>query len=208
VPPAPAAPAALTAERLQLLRTYKAQRIGVRAETELRGGGTSFGWASPRYGPSVMMSDPLYTVRTWGLYQGSERLSTPSALALMGERARHDALTDQIQRGRRVGTTFFVAGGLGAAAMLGGIVASQRAPTEEALLLASQVTTIGALAGVGGVVIGSFPSARASRLERYPSATMPREEAQRLAAAHNERLRLQLGLSPAEVWMLEVGADE
>jgi len=42
LPPPPASLGALTPERLRALRTYKGQRIQVRAETEYRGGGSSY----------------------------------------------------------------------------------------------------------------------------------------------------------------------
>ncbi len=207
LPAAAAVPATLTVERLALLRQYKARRISVRNETELRGGGTSLGFSSPGYGPAVVMTDPIYTIRTWGLYQGGQRLDTVTALDRLGADSLKKTTVDDIKTSRRRARTWFTAAGLGGAAMVAGMVGMRTATTYPEHALAQQITTGGTLVGIGGLIAGSFPGAKASRLERYPSAVLTPEQASEQAAAHNEALRAELGLSPQEVWLMEMGSE-
>ena len=69
-----------------------------------------------------------------------------------------------------------------------------------------------ALSGLGlsvtGLLGGSFPSARANRLARYPSESLTAQEAQDYVDAHNDRLQQELGLTDQEVWAFEVGAED
>ena len=55
---------------------------------------------------------------------------------------------------------------------------------------------------------GSFPSAKANRLVRYPSSTLTADEAQQYVDSHNDRLQQELGLTAQEVWSFEVGSGE
>lgn len=199
---------ALTAERLALLRSYKSRRLSVRNETELRGGGSSVGFTSPGYGPAVVMSDPIYTIRTWGIYEGSQRLDTVTALDRLQRDALKTQTVDDIRKARRRSRAWFTAAGLGGAAILGGIIGVRTADTRLEQIYFSQVTTGGTLLGITGLVVGSFPSSKANRLERYPAAVMSPEEAREAAGAHNESLRQELGLTPQEVWLMEMGSDE
>ena len=207
--PVAAMPPPLTAERLRLLREYKSRRLSVRNEAELRGGGASLGFAQPGYGgPSMVISDPIYTVRTWGIYEGSQRLDTVTALGRLGETTRQQETRTQIDRSRRISRIFFGAAAAGAVGVVSGLVGTRTAQTYPEALLWNQVITGGTMVGISGLVVGSFPASKASRLERYPSAVLAPEEARAKAGEHNEELRQQLGLTPQEVWLMEMGSDE
>ena len=106
LPPAPPSLGQLTPERLMALRTYKSQRLQVRAETEYRGSSvatfTSMSYGYPRgMGTGVVVTDNISTFRTWGVYRGPQRLSAPDFLHLAQAAERRDALVADIKRLRR-----------------------------------------------------------------------------------------------------------
>jgi hypothetical protein len=213
VGPAPALPGApaLTVERLATLRAYKAQRLSVREETELRGGGTSMAMGYPmgRLGGTTtfMVTDPIYTVHTWGVYQGPDRISTPDFLAVAGHKGEADALRSDIQRYDARSKRRFGAAGLGAGAVIAGLVGMRVATTPEQYLAWNLATLGGSAVGISGLIAGTFPAAKAGRLERSPSAVMEPGRARSLAQEHNDALQAKLGVTPQEAWLLELGDD-
>ena len=97
LPPVPPSLGQLTPDRLMALRTYKSQRLQVRAETEYRGSSvatfTSMSYGYPRgMGTGVVVTDNISTFRTWGVYRGPQRLSAPDFLHLAQAAERRDAL--------------------------------------------------------------------------------------------------------------------
>jgi hypothetical protein len=209
--PAVAGAPALTMDRLQTLRRYKAERLSVHEETELRGGGTAMAMGYPygRMGPStaVMMTDPVYTVRTWGVYQGPDRISTPSFLDKVGKASEATALREDVARYQRRSKGCFGVAGIGAGVLVAGLIGMRAATTPEEYLAWNLATLGGTAAGMGGLVVGSFPAAKASRLERSPATVMTPAEARALAERHNDALQKQLGVTPQEAWLLELGQD-
>lgn len=211
--PAPALPAApaLTVERLATLRAYKAQRLSVREETELRGGGTSMAMGYPmgRMGSTAafVVTDPVYTVRTWGVYQGPDRMSTPDFLAAAGQRPEAEQLRAEIQRHDARSKRRFGAAGLGAGVAIASLVGMRVATTPEQYLAWNLATLGGSAVGISGLIAGTFPAAKAGRLERSPSAVMEPTRARALAQAHNDALQAKLGVTPQEAWLLELGDD-
>ncbi len=209
--PAVAGAPALTMDRLQTLRRYKAERLSVHEETELRGGGTAMAMGYPygRMGPStaVMMTDPVYTVRTWGVYQGPDRISTPTFLDKVGKASEATALREDVARYQRRSKAAFGVAGIGAGVLVAGLIGMRAAATPEEYLAWNLATLGGTAAGMGGLVVGSFPAAKASRLERSPAAVMSPAEARALAERHNDALQKQLGVTPQEAWLLELGQD-
>lgn len=212
--PAPAvsaAPVPLTLERVQTLRRYKAQRLSVHEETELRGGGASMamGMGMPygRYGTStaLLMTDPVYTVRTWGVYRGPDRITNPVFLEAVGKADAASALRKDINRYDRRSKRLFGVAGLGAGVMVASLVGMRSASSPEEYLAWNLATLGGTAAGLSGLVIGSFPAAKAGRLERTPAAVMRPDEARALAEAHNDALQKELGVTPQEAWLLELG---
>ncbi len=126
-------------------------------------------------------------------------------LAVTGQADLRAALEADIRTYRRRGAAWFSVAGVGLAGILGGMVALDMATTRDQAVLANRIV-LGSTAGAAvGLVAGSFPRARSDRLARDPSATLSAPEAQRLADAHNDALRAELGLAPADVWALEVG---
>lgn len=201
----------LTVERLQTLRRYKAQRLVVREETEVHGGGTAIGFASPYsrmgVGSSVMLTDPIYTVRTWGVWQGHERLSTPTFLALAGEKGRAEEVSRGIERYDRRSKLWFTVAGVGAGVLVGGLVRSSTADQPEEMLAGNLALTTGVTIGLSGLVIGSFPASKAHRLQTSPASLIKPEEARELAERHNDALREELGVTAQEAWLIELGSD-
>ncbi len=213
LPPAPAALGALTPERLQALRTYKAQRLQVRAETEYRGGGVStFSTMSYGYhsgiGTGVVVAEPISTFRTWGIYRGAQRLSIPDFLMLTGATAEGDALVRDIKRAKRAGRVWFTGAGLGMAAIVTGIVGMGASGDIGTYRRFNTVALSGTTLTIGCLLGASFPAAKGAKLYRYPGATMSTDKANALAHKHNEKLRTDLGIKPEEAWLLDLGATD
>ena len=212
LPPAPATLGALTPQRLQALRTYKSQRLQVRAETEYRGGGVStFSTMAYGYphgmGSGVIVTEPVSTFRTWGVYRGPQRLSTPDFLTLTQATTERDKLVADIKKARRASRLWFTGAGVGMAAIVTGIVGMGSGGVDtysrfNSVALAGTTLTIGCLFGA------SFPAAKASKLYRYPGASMNTDKANALAHGHNEKLRQKLEIQPEEAWLLDLGATE
>lgn len=212
LPPPPASLGALTPTRLRALRTYKAQRIQVRAETEYRGGGSSYtGMAAGYpYGSAigVTVSEPVSTFRTWGVYRGPQRLSVPDFLGITGAVQRRDELSSEIEKARTASRWWFGFAGAGVTAIVTGIVgmsAAKKLPMYRQynwVALGGTGVTISALMGA------SFPTAKATKLFRYPGVSMNSDEANALAHTHNETLREKLEIQPSEAWLLDLGATE
>lgn len=204
-------------ERLRLLRTYRQDRLVLRGETEYhQGPATAWttGWGYGGYGGwggyygTTVISNPVWTTRTWGIYQGPERLSTPRFLEVAGQPGLAGELQGTIDRKRKHARTWYTVAGVGAAGILTGIVGMGQAQDRDTWYIFNDVALAGVGLTVGGMIGGSFPSAKASRLHRYPSATLSAGEAQEYVDAHNERLQAELGLSAQEVWAFEIGAGE
>lgn len=205
-----AAPAPLTAEKLQSLRTYKASRLSLRSETELHGGSaTVMGMGYPM-GPAAMgsawvVSDPITTTRTWGVYRGPQRLSVPTFLGEAGATEQKRVIEADIAQARQRSKVWFTVAGVGIAGIVTGMGGMVMADDRATWLTYNRVSFASTGVVVGGLFAGSFPSTKANRLTRYPSATMGTAEAQQLIDAHNEALRVRLALEPADVWQLEAG---
>jgi hypothetical protein len=212
LPPAPATLGKLTPKRLAALRTYKAQRLQVRAETEYRGGGVStfssmsYGYP-PALGTGVVVTEPISTFRTWGVYRGPERLSTPDFLTLTQAIKQRDSLVTEIDKSRRASKIWFTGAGLGMAAIVTGIV-GMGAGGVDTYAEYNSVALIGTTVTIGCLLGASFPAAKASKLYRYPGASMNTDAANGLAHKHNEGLRKKLEIQPEEAWLLDLGATE
>ena len=199
-------------DKLRALRTYRDQRLALRSEVEVHGGGAiaySTGWGGPGWGwgTTTVVPNPVVTSRTWGIYQGPAALSAPHFLELAGDLERRDRLLGEIHHARSKRNAWYAVAGVGAAGLLTGMVGMQAADNREQFENANLIGLGGAALTVTGLLGASFPSAKARRLERYPSASMGPAEAQRLIDAHNEHLAQDLGLQPREVWQIE-GHDE
>jgi len=213
LPPAPTTLGRLTPQRLQALRTYKAQRLQVRAETEYRGGGVStFSTMAYGYphglGTGVIVTEPVSTFRTWGIYRGPQRLSTPDFLSLAGAISERDQLLSQIKKARGASRVWFTGAGLGVAAIVTGIVGMGGAGDLPTYRRFNTVALSGTTLTIGCLLGASFPAGKAAKLYRYPGANMDSDKANSLAHDHNEKLRNSLGIKPEEAWLLDLGATE
>lgn len=197
--------------RLHALRAYKSQRLLVREEAELRGG-SAFAFGSGGYmrgpgfgygvsGPVLVEAPTVF--RTWGVYQGSERLSVPQFLAASGETEKKQQMQGTLNTLNRRGKVWSAVAVVGAAGLVAGIAGMGLAENRHDYGTWNRVT-LGSSGGLAlGLVGGSFPRGKTHALVRYPSASMTGTEAQTLVDRHNDALREELGLSPADVWALE-----
>ena len=213
LPPAPPSLGQLTPERLMALRTYKSQRLQVRAETEYRGSSvatfTSMSYGYPRgMGTGVVVTDNISTFRTWGVYRGPQRLSAPDFLHLAQAAERRDALVADIKRLRRKSKVWYGVAGAGVAGVVAGLVGMASANNVDTYRTYNQVSLAGTLVTIGGLFGASFPASKASRLYKYPGASMSSDEANDLAHGANEQLRQELEIAPNEAWLLDLGATD
>ena len=213
LPPAPSSLGQLTPERLMALRTYKAQRLQVRAETEYRGSSvatyTSMSYGYPSgMGTGVVVTDQLSTFRTWGVYRGPQRLSTPDFLNLTGAQEQKEKLVSDIHTLRRQAKGWYIVAGTGVDGVMAGLVGMATAADVETYSTFNLVSLGGTIVTIGGLFGASFPGSKAQRLYKYPGSTLTSDEANDLAHAANEKLRLQLDIQPNEAWLLDLGAEQ
>lgn len=211
VPAGPGTP--VTPERLRALRGYKAGRLELRKETELRGGsawmmgGGYGGMWGPGYGAwgggGPVIIDPPTALRTWGVYRGPERLDVPDFLSVVGEVERRRELDATLEALGRRGKVWSVIAAIGGAGLATGLVGMSTVDTRRDYQTFNAVTLGGTLVMATGFIGTSFPRGKESALRRYPASSIGSGEAQRLVDAHNETLREELGLSAADVWALE-----
>ena len=213
LPPAPVSMGALTPERLMALRTYKSQRLQVRAETEYRGSSvatfTSMSYGYPHgMGTGVVVTDNVSTYRTWGVYRGPQRLSTPDFLQLAGADEQRDQVVTEIKQLQRNAKGWYAVAGTGVAGVLTGLIGMATATEIDTYGTFNLVSLGGTIVTIGGLFGASFPGSKAQRLYKYPGNTLSSDEANDLAHAANERLRQKLEIAPNEAWLLDLGATE
>lgn len=207
--PSPPRPGPMSPEKLEALRRYQAERLAIRGETEVHGGGARAvwvgGWWGPRWGPHTTVAvvpEPVFATRTWGIYQGPQRLQVPTAMEMSGD-PQAAALQQTIDRKKRASRAWYTAAGIGGgvavASLFGQLNADDRVEYTN--------WQLAGVAGVGTAVVGLLgaggPAGEARALERYPSRSMTPAEARALVDRHNDRLRQELGLTPQEVWSIE-----
>lgn len=213
LPPAPDSLGQLTVERLMALRAYKSKRLQVRAETEYRGSSvatfTSMSYGHPAgLGSGVVVTDNISTFRTWGVYRGPQRLSTPDFLHLAGAEKRRDELVADIRRLRKKTRAWYITTGVGVAGVVAGLVGMATADNVSTYRQYNMVSLSGTVFTIGGLFGASFPAAKATRLYKYPGATLTSDEANDLAHGANESLRQELAIAPNEAWLLDLGASD
>ncbi len=209
-PPAPRSdrPGAMSPQKLEALRRYQSERLSIQNETEFHGGGATVWtgmWWGPRWGPHTTIAiapEPVFASRTWGFYQGPERLAVPTALRLAGD-PKAEALQATIDRKRRAGRNWTALAGAGAAVGIAGIVGQLNADSRQEYASWQLVSLGGGLGVITGLVVSAGPKGEAQALERYPSRSLSPAEARAVADRHNDRLRQDLGLTPDEVWSIE-----
>lgn len=207
-PPPSDRPGAMSPQKLEALRRYQSERIAILNETEFHGGGATVWtgmWWGPRWGPHTTIAiapEPVFASRTWGFYQGPQRLQVTTALELAGD-PKAETLQATINRKKRAArnwTTVAVAGaGVGIAGIFGQLTADDRREYDTWQL----VSLGGGLGVLTGLVAAAGPTGEAQALAKYPSRSLSPAEARAVADRYNDRLRQELGLSPQEVWSIE-----
>lgn len=197
------------AERLAALREYKAQRLSIREETELRGGGVSSVY-QPGYGVTAgtgvmqpVITDPYYTVQTWAVYEGDQRLSVPDYLLLTGQEELAEALLLDIQRSERQSKLLYGMGVAGVVLSGVGVIGQINSTDADSYALYRGAALGGVVLAVGGFVGGSLPASRARGLQEDVGYRFTVEQVQPRLDAYNEQLRRDLGLSAQDVLILE-----
>lgn len=198
---------ALTSEKLGSVRAYQRQRLVVRQETELRGGGQSVvssPWANPySMTQSQVVQDPIYAVQGWGIYQGSRRLTVPEYLGVIGSDEMKAFLDQDIVRLQATSKGLYAFGGLGVAATVVGIVGMNNSQTAEQRLIFFTAAGGGVVAMLTGFIGGSVPAAKATQIKNDPEYTFTPEQVQDGVDTYNEGLRSDLGLTSEEVLLIE-----
>ena len=199
-----------SAARLQALKQYQRERIGIGTEVQFHASGppVSVGFGGPWYGMrwGMVVANPyMYTSRTHGIYKGTVRMDVPTFLGEVGQSDLQHSLQQDILRANRYTTVWNVVTGIGVTGLVVGSVGMSAAWEARSPEYGSYYTmaSTGLLTTITGLIGSSITSSKSVRLRRYPSASMGINEAEQLADAHNEQLRQDLGLSAEDVWSIE-----
>lgn len=208
-PQAPTRGAPMTPEKLEALRRYQAERLSIRGETEVYGGGARAvwvgGWWGPRWGPHTTVAvvpEPVFATRTWGIYQGPQRIDVPDAMRMSGD-TQAEALEGTIRSKKSAARAWYTVAGVGGAVAVASLFGQLSADNRYEYANWQIAGLGGATAGVVGLLGAAGPAGEARALERYPARSLTPAEARNLVDRHNDRLRQELGLSPQEVWSIE-----
>jgi len=187
------------------IRSYQTQYLAVRSWQEVYAGTTTMvqqdWWYGYRYGMGTSVSFGLpWVVREdrWGVFRGPHRISNLDYLTLVGRSDERVAVERKIRSKQRLGTAYYVLAGTGGAATVASLVGMNNARTVVAYEDWRTVGLVGVTALFGGVIGGSFPTAKARRLAGEPSEIRTFDEIQQEILEHNEALRLDLGLTARE----------
>ncbi len=191
-------------ERASALRTYARKHLAVHSLAEVYATPATTTWWGGRWG-GFATTTPGYLVAsdTWAVFEGEHRLDVPSYLHLVGDDASKERLDHRISAHRSAGTALAVVGVAGLTATFAGLVGMEVANTLAAQRQWSAISLGGLGAGVGGLVIGSFPATRARRLATYPDRTLDRRQVEEAVEAYDVRLATELGLSPEQALRVE-----
>ena len=206
-PPAQPQPLQLTRSSSQLMavQQYQRQRLQIRGEMSFHGGHTTF-YSGHRYrwgGVGMAVHSPVTTSRTWGVYQGPSRINVPDFLTMVGQTEQSRLLSAEIARAERASRAWYTTAGVGVAGMIVGWVGYNTATTRDDRITFNNISLGGLGLTVTGLIGGSFPAGKATRLQRVPQASMTSDQAQQLIDTHNNTLRESLQLSADDVWAIE-----
>jgi hypothetical protein len=187
------------------IRDYQARSLRLGTETELHGGGATYigGWGGRRWSYGVVVPNPVYTTRTWAVYQGAERLEVPEFYRTIGDVGRATELETTIARQKSAATALYTLGVGGLAASIAGWYGSRYSATPPQRQQWMLVGLGGTCAAFVGFVGGSIPSSRLRHSKYDFPYVIDHDAAQREVDAHNERVRRELGLSPQDVMQAE-----
>ncbi|MFH1464169.1 MAG: hypothetical protein ABIO70_07270 [Pseudomonadota bacterium] len=209
-PPAAAAPVPVTSDqRFGAMLAFRQRHLDLRGFTRWEGGGavvlhSGWGWGGPwwhsGFGTSYVIPTAPDRVDDWGVYRGPTRLTIPGYLEAIGDDGGSRALQGSIAHAQRTSSAFYTAGGVGLAATLVGFLGAASARDIDTFHTWNVVSTAGLLVGITGVVVGRGQAGRARRMTHDYSGTLDYGEAQAQVDTYNEQLRLELGLSEADVY--------
>jgi hypothetical protein len=202
--------------RYPALLAFRQRHLDLRGYTSLVGGGAvvvdsgwGWGWGGPwwhgGFGTSYIIPMSRERVDDWAVYRGSSRLTIPAYLDAVGDETGSRALQGSITRAERTSRTFYAVGGVGLAATVVGFLGAVSARDTGTFHTWNVVSTAGLVAGITGVVVGRGQSGRAARLGHDFSGTLDHEETQSQIDAFNEQLRVELGLTRADVYPILTG---
>jgi hypothetical protein len=196
-----------TPEDLRAILTFRDEHLSIRELRTVIPGRvsvTNSGWGRrPWRGYMWTTSDvvqaPPEVLDSWVIFEGPQRLSVPEYLDEIGRTTDAVALDRRIRRNSTTGKVFGGLALVGLAGAVGGIVGSFADGPD------SQIpwTTVG-LSGLGTSLVSSIvsgsTSTRAGKLASDFTTTQELETVQDEVRDHNEELRTELGLSPAQAY--------
>lgn len=195
--------AELSPERLQRLRAYRNEYLRVASFAEVTGGGANFS-PSLAFGPMQMSTDPIRTVRGWGIYQGAAQVPIPAFYRAVGQEEIAVDLEHRIHRHRTASNVLYGVGVASALATGYALYALTHETNANHLDAWSSVATGGLIGMVVGFSVGGLPASRAERLNRDPAVSLTPTQAATLADSYNEALRVRLGVTPEDAVRVEL----
>ncbi|TNE86751.1 MAG: hypothetical protein EP330_20845 [Deltaproteobacteria bacterium] len=197
--PGPEGPRRAVSEAtLERIRAYRHRHLQLVPEVRYR-----FSRAQPGpFGPEPWAPPPPpVEMRTLTVYQGREQLQSAALFTLLGQPELAAEVERTVLRNRRFGAVLYTMGAMGAVATLGGLWVMDRSD------LGGRAGEAMAVAGLGvmglGLVGGTFPVARARRVEWDPTESLPLYEVEVELADYNDALRRELGLREADVAIID-----
>jgi|GEM_PF-1275648 len=198
-------------ETASALVVYGNRRLSVRSQTHYEGGGytaysRSFFPLTPflGFGTTYVVQNPVTEYKTWSVYQGSQRLTVPVYLEVIGDLEQAAVLRRKIKH-RQVGSGVL----LGVAA--GGIVTAMAGGMTYLFARNSAEAYGGVGMSVGGAVAailsfgGAWGLAVDGRRLRWDFPSVLDRGIQQQVRDTNEALRTELGLSRIAVDRWEAG---
>lgn len=197
----PPPPQAEPPRRNPARQAYRAQALSLRPYSEFYQG-TSYSRrvVFTPWGPgTVTVARPFYVERTeLGVFQGRERLDVPQTLQALGDLQAQGALEQRIHHNRSTGHLLYGLGVLGIAGSIVGLIGLDHADTYEEAQTFGTLSMAGLGVGVGGFVVGSFPTGKAYRLQYDLEASQDLDELEARIDQHNRELAESLGLQKRE----------
>jgi hypothetical protein len=170
-------------------QAYRTQALSLRPYSEFYQGTTFSRWGT------VMVARPFYVERTeLGVFQGRERLDVPQTLGALGDLQGQQALEQRIHRSRSTGHLLYGLGALGIASSIVGLIGLDHATSYEEAQIFGNMSLWGLGVGIGGFVVGSFPTGKAYRLQYDLEASQDLDELEARIETHNRELADSLGL--------------
>jgi hypothetical protein len=182
------------------LRKVGTARIGVDYAYVPYGG---YGPYGPTWGITPMPHTWVVRGTEWAVFEGPNRIDVPTTFDALGDEAGLERVTRRIRTNRTLGNLGYAVGLGGLATSIVGLVQMDRSRSWSDELYWSQVSAAGVGLMIGGFVGGTFPAARAERLQHDHEVTFDLDALDERIDAHNEALAADLGLSQTEAARLE-----